>query len=333
MCDWLPSHDEESSDERDKRLANQYSYGGVAERTGAMTQEGRQKSWFAKLFNWIWTHLIGRLAIWTSTLAISVLLLANRAYLAIPLPIFVALATEIRSWQVRRARAEAQEQAVERRLAIRQGTLARKFRSAFDPSERVDFNLVKDAIDLCDDGKFESAIELLADSFHPDAMNLDYAALYVRGFAHFNLGARRQAEEDFQMSLACLKSERGIVESALAALYISKRQWEDGLAAADRSIEALKLSARARRWIPYAYKAAIHEMNNDVNAAQQVLIEMGPLVQDNLEARRFLENHPFLEDTVKSAAFKEAFQIDRVSDQHATGQKGAPRNRDARAAG
>ena len=271
-------------------------------------EEQHQKGWFVRVAFWLGRLLIGRLAILVSTVAISAALLQDDdTAIAVPLVILVAIATEIRSLQARRAWAEARRREVERQLAVRQGPMERKYRSAFDPSERVDFGLVKKAIGCCDDGKYEEAIELFADKSVADAVDLDYAALYVRGFARFFSGARKQAKDDFQMSLACLDSERGIVESAMAALYISERQWQDGLAAAERSIENLKRSGRARSWIPYAYKAAIHEMDNDVKTAERVLAEMAPLVQHDRHVRSFLESHPFLQESVKSAAFKEVF--------------------------
>ena len=261
--------------------------------------------------SWIrWIGLvIGRLGIWGATALVCERLLdeGNPGYAM--LVVLLAIATEVMAIQRRRAAAQARLLRSRLRLTTLPGSTKSKFRSAFEPSERVDFDLVKRAIEQSDEGDFESAVELMTDNSVADAVKLDHIALYVRGFAHFNLGYRARAKEDLENSLACLDSERGVVESAIAALYIDGRQWKDGLAAVERSIEGLGQSTRARRWVPYAYKAAIYEMNNDVKAAEKVLVEMAPSIRHDQNARYFLEHHPFLQETVKSSSFKDAFKL------------------------
>ena len=262
-----------------------------------MTQEQPRQNRWRRLIRWT-----VRLVFWYIQLIIAIQLFENLEEpfnLLGVVPFLVLIAVEMLFVQRRHVR-QVRALESEYRLAIRRGPMERMYRSALDLRERADSKTVERAVALCDAGDFESAVELMDDAL-ADTVISDYAALYVRGFAHFNLGARRQAHEDFQKSMKCLLSEQGIVESALAGLYLAERNWAKGQAAAVRSIEHLGLTNRTRRWVPYVYKAAIHELDGETQDAEETLMQMVCDVPASDEVKSFLEHNPFLKARLKNS--------------------------------
>ena len=251
-----------------------------------------------------WLGWLGHVLMWATTAWLALLFIAQDLAPPAIIILLVAIATQTAFIaQKRRSAAQVRRLRSEVRLAIRRGPTERQFRSALEPNERVDFEAVKRAMAFCEAGNYELAIEVL-DEHSADAVRFDYTALYVRGFAHLNVGARRQALQDFQQALDCLTSERGIVEAGMAALYITDREWEEAIKFAQRSIEHLDLTHRARRWVPYVYLAVVHEIREDVEAARKVLMKLvGQLPSDENDIMSFLHHHPFLQETMKSVDF------------------------------
>lgn len=219
----------------------------------------------------------------------------------------------------RRRVTEADRTIEELRVTIT-GPLKRLYKSAFEPSMRVGNEEIAEAIQLCDEGQFRSAVEVI--NRHNSSGEVeDYAALYVRGYAHHGANNRILALKDFTRALECLDYEVGVVQSAIASVYIDEQKWSDARAAAECGIGKMMPPPeskfpplkRSGRWIPWTYLAIGYALDiegersqKNKDAARSKLVNLGHCVSIDDDAISFLSNHPYLQEYMRDDRVKAA---------------------------